>query len=124
MRTFRADRLADDVTLGPPDAFTVPERFSADASLDREPWRFGDDAPVAVRLLADADHAGEVAERADRVIEERADGSIVAEFLVVNRPAFRSFVLGFLDHAEILDPPDLRAELVAWLGAFATEPQR
>ena len=32
---------------------------------------------------------------------------------VVNRAAFRTFVLGFLDHAEVLEPPELRADIVA-----------
>jgi predicted DNA-binding transcriptional regulator YafY len=37
---------------------------------------------------------------------------------VTNREAFRSFVLGFLDHAEVLSPPDLRAAVVTWLEAL------
>ena len=37
---------------------------------------------------------------------------------VTNRSAFRSFVLGFLDHAEVIGPPELRAELVEWLEAL------
>ena len=119
MRTFRADRLGDEVSLGEPDSFTVPDDFSPDVSLDAEPWQYGEDAPVTARLLVDAGHESEVAERGDRVVEERADGSVVVEFVVVNRAAFRSFVLGFLDHAEILDPPELRADLLAWIGADA-----
>jgi hypothetical protein len=27
----------------------------------------------------------------------------------------RAFVLDFLEHAEVLAPPDLRAEVIAWL---------
>jgi proteasome accessory factor B len=119
MRTFRADRLGDEVSLGEPDSFIVPDDFSPDVSLDAEPWQYGEDAPVTARLLVDAGHESEVAERGDRVVEERADGSVVVEFVVVNRAAFRSFVLGFLDHAEILDPPELRADLLAWIGADA-----
>jgi predicted DNA-binding transcriptional regulator YafY len=38
---------------------------------------------------------------------------------VTNRDAFRSFVLGFLDHAEVLGPDELRDDLVAWLTALA-----
>ena len=45
--------------------------------------------------------------------------SVVAELPVTNRSAFRSFVLSFLEHAEVLDPPELRAELVEWLEAQA-----
>ncbi len=52
-----------------------------------------------------------------RCEERRGDGSVVLAVSVTNRPAFRSFVLGFLDHAEVLGPPDLRAEMVAWLEA-------
>ena len=36
---------------------------------------------------------------------------------VTNREGFRSFVLAFLDHAEVLAPDDLRAEVVRWLEA-------
>ena len=39
---------------------------------------------------------------------------------VTNWPAFRSFVIGFLDHAEVLGPPDQRAEMVTWLSAVAS----
>ena len=53
--------------------------------------------------------------------ERRDDGSIVVRMGVTNREAFRSFVLGLLDHAEVLAPPELRADMVAWLTAQAGE---
>jgi proteasome accessory factor B len=119
LRTFRADRLGDDITVGDPDAFLVPDDFSPDQSLDAEPWQYGDDAPVTARVLVDAGHADEVVARADRVVETRPDGAVVVELEVVNRPAFRSFVLGLLDHGEVLEPEELRADLLAYLEAFA-----
>ena len=48
-----------------------------------------------------------------------ATATPVVEVTVTNRAAFRSFVLGFLEHAEILDPPDVRAEMIEWLEAVA-----
>ena len=48
------------------------------------------------------------------------DGSVVFRLAVTNREAFRSFVLGLLDHAEVLAPPELRADMVGWLSALAT----
>jgi predicted DNA-binding transcriptional regulator YafY len=33
--------------------------------------------------------------------------------------AFRSFVLTFLDGAEILEPPEVRDDMVAWLEGLA-----
>jgi hypothetical protein len=32
-----------------------------------------------------------------------------------NLPAFRSWVLGFVEHAEVLGPPDVRNDVIAWL---------
>ncbi|MBA2752659.1 MAG: WYL domain-containing protein, partial [Actinobacteria bacterium] len=49
------------------------------------------------------------------VRESRPDGAVVLALPVSNREAFRSFALGFLDHAEILGPPALRREVVEWL---------
>jgi predicted DNA-binding transcriptional regulator YafY len=54
-------------------------------------------------------------------VEEADDGSIEVELVVTNRDGFRSFVLAFLEHAEVLGPPELRQEmldhLVAMVGA-------
>ena len=47
--------------------------------------------------------------------ESRPDGAVVLSFPVSNREAFRSFALGFLDHAEVLGPPELREEVIDWL---------
>ncbi|HVF15127.1 MAG TPA: WYL domain-containing protein, partial [Acidimicrobiales bacterium] len=55
----------------------------------------------------------------EAVEEWRDDRSVVLSVRVTNRPAFRSFVLGFLEHAEILGPPELREDMVAWLQVLA-----
>ena len=43
---------------------------------------------------------------------------MLARLEVRNVDAFRSFVLSFLDHAEVLEPAELRADVVAWLEAL------
>jgi predicted DNA-binding transcriptional regulator YafY len=53
------------------------------------------------------------------VAEQRPDGSVVLELQVRDVAAFRSFVLAFLEHAEVLDPPSLRDEIVRWLEPMA-----
>ena len=72
-------------------------------------------------MLVDASHAAwvvdELGEQA--VVERRADGAVVVALDVVNREAFRSFVLGLLEHAEVLAPPELRRDIVDWLRAVA-----
>jgi len=78
---------------------------------------------VNVRLAVDPDHLdGVVAELgADARVEEAADGKTFVDVAVSNQAAFRSFVLGFLEHAEIVDPPDVRAAMIEWLETVAAE---
>jgi proteasome accessory factor B len=121
IRAFRADRIESDVEAGAPGGFERPEGFDPASALRAEPWRFGDEEPVEALVLVSAAQAGWV--EADlggqAVAERREDGSVVFRLAVTNRAAFRSFVLGLLDHAEVLAPPELRVDMVAWLSALA-----
>ena len=113
-RMYRLERIESDVTVdqeAPP--FERPPAPTAPA----QPWEMGGEEEVTARLLVDADQAGWASTQvgAGVVEEQRKDGSVVLAVHVTNRAAFRSFVLGFLDHAEVLAPPELRADLVRWL---------
>lgn len=123
-RAFRADRIEGEIEIGPPEQFERPPGFDPSSALRDEPWRFGDEEPVSARLLVHSSQAGwataELGEQA--VVERRADGAVVVELAVTNREAFRSFVLGLLDSAEILGPPELRYDMVAHLEALAAGP--
>jgi predicted DNA-binding transcriptional regulator YafY len=114
-RNFRLDRVESDVELGAPRSFTRPSTEVPGARL--EPWQLGEGEPLLGRVLVDADQASIAAATVghDAVVEERADGSIVVELPVRNPDGFRSFVLGFLEHAEVLGPPELRDDIVTWL---------
>ena len=114
-RLFRVDRISGPVTdLGPagrpvgegPDPRTV------------KPWEFGAGEPVEVRVLVDADQASWACHRAGVDGERRSDGSVVLTLRVRDTAALRTFVLDFLDHAEVIEPEWLRAEVVAWLEAL------
>ncbi len=114
-RSFRVDRIDGDVRVGDPGRFERPPTTSGVA--DRQPWEMGDEEPVPARLLVDADQALSAMQHLghETVVEERPDGSCVFEVAVSNRNAFRSFVISFLEHGEILAPDELRADLVEWL---------
>jgi predicted DNA-binding transcriptional regulator YafY len=120
-RAFRADRIESAIEAGPGSAFERPDGFDPASALRDEPWRFGDEEPVEALVLVGPTQAGWV--EADlggaAVAERRDDGSVVVRMAVTNRDAFRSYVLGLLDHAEVLAPADLRADMVAWLSAMA-----
>lgn len=124
LRSFRADRIEGDVTLGADDGFERPAGFDPGALLHDEPWRYGDEPPVEALVQVDAAVAPWVVRRlGDDAVVDGGDGGVVVRFTVTNRGAFRSFVLGLLDHAVVLDPAELRDDVVAWLrGVAATAP--
>ena len=117
-RSFRIDRIEQPITSGERASFESREAISG---MRFDPWRHGDDPPVTAVLRIDASQAalnrGYAGDEA--VWTDRADGSAEVAMVVTNRHAFRSFVLGFLDHAEILEPPELRAEMLEWLLSLA-----
>lgn len=114
-RVFRLDRVDGEVVLGEPDS----AEGSADAPppATARPWLLGEEALAVARVLVDADHARWAVQQVgdDGVAERHPDGSVTVELEVRNRDGFRSFVLGFLDHAEVLSPDALRDDLVRWL---------
>jgi proteasome accessory factor BC len=116
-RTFRVDRIEGAVTVGPPSSGRLPEDFDAQGSVPDEPWRVGGEEVEQVELLVDAVEAARVTTELgdDAVTERSADGSVRFALAVSNRDALRSWVLGMLDHAQVLAPPDLRGEIVGWL---------
>lgn len=116
-RQFRLDRIEGEVAVGASGSFERPDLAPAGPV---QAWQLGVDEPVVARLVVDADQAGWALDHLGdaTVVERRGDGGVVVELTVTNREAFRSFVLGFLHHAEVLDPPELRDELVAWLRAL------
>jgi proteasome accessory factor B len=116
-RRFRLDRIESAPRVGDPGAFPRPPRSEPGT---RQPWRMGDEDEVEALLLVDEGQAGWAVAKAGEgaVRERRPDGSVVLALGVTNRDAFRSFVLGFLDHAEVLGPPELRSEMVDWLGVL------
>jgi predicted DNA-binding transcriptional regulator YafY len=89
--------------------------------LRDDPWRFGGDEPVSARVLVDAPQAPGVVHQVGEqsVVERRDDGSVVIGLPVTNVAAFRSFVVGLLDGAEVLEPPELRADVIGWLERLA-----
>ncbi|MBW3611776.1 MAG: WYL domain-containing protein [Actinomycetota bacterium] len=119
-RQFRLDRLEGDVALGEPDSFERPAEHANEAL---PPWQMGDEAPLEARVRIDADLAGWGVDHLgpEAVRARHPDGSVEVVLTVTNRDAFRSFVLGFLDHAEVLGPPELRHDLVTWLTNLAAD---
>jgi predicted DNA-binding transcriptional regulator YafY len=120
-RAFRVDRIDGRVATGSPGRFSVPDGFDPEQYLRDDPLLFGDDRPVRALVLVEAARAAWVAEQlGEQAVEERRDdGAIVVGLDVVNRDAFRSWLLGLLEYATVLDPPSMRDDVVAWLRQIA-----
>jgi predicted DNA-binding transcriptional regulator YafY len=121
-RTFRIDRIDGEVVARPDAHFERPDGFDPRAALPSDPKDIGagPDGPVAL-VVVDASRAARVERElgADRVVGRRDDGSIEVRVPCGNEPAFRSWLLGLLDRAEVVDPPELRQRIVDWLTAVA-----
>jgi proteasome accessory factor B len=117
-RRFRLDRFESPVRVDEAGAFERPTHVPG---VTLEAWQLGEGDPVAAQLLIDADQVALARAQlpAETVWEDRPDGSAVATIDVINIDAFRSFVLAFLDHAEVLGPDQLRSGMVTWLEAVA-----
>jgi proteasome accessory factor B len=122
-RTYRVDRIEGDVVAGEREEFVRPEGFDLRAAFPTDPKQLGaeGDATVA-RVRVDAGRAAAVERELgpERVVARRRGGAIEVEVPCANVPAFRSWVLGLLDHAEVLGPPEVRAHVVEWLTGMTT----
>lgn len=119
-RTFRVDRIVGDVVLTD-DGFERPDGFDISAALAVDPKMVGGgDEPEMARVRVSSSRAPFVARDvgAERVVSRHDDGSIDVSVSCSNLPAFRAWVLGYLEHVEVLDPPHARRAVVDWLEAM------
>lgn len=115
-RQFRLDRIEGAVHIDEPDTAIAARSASSEA---RQPWQFAteEEQTYRARVAIDARHARWAQHHlpAADVVETNDDGSIQIELDVTNVAAFRSLVLSMFESAEILSPPELRADMIQWL---------
>ena len=112
-RLYRVDRIEGDVSLSGPAEAPVGD---VNEPIDLRGWELGDGPAVEATIVVDADQAAYARHILGDVVDQ-PDGSVTATLDVRNIDGFRSFVLSFLEHAEILEPADLRHDFVEWLEA-------
>ena len=124
VRTFRVDRVEGEVSREEPGSAEVPEHVDVEAALPEEPWQAEGDDLVPMRIRIDALEARRVIDEVgkDKLVARHDDGSVDLVLQVSSFFAIRSWVLGLLDHAVIVDPPAFREELVGWLRALTAPP--
>lgn len=119
-RSFRLDRIDGFVTVSEPGTAKA-ER--SESTAERQPWQFATEQEIhhTARIAVDESHARWVQHhlRDASLVAEHPDGSVELELEVTNVAAFRSLVLSMLEAAEVLSPPELRADIVNWLESMA-----
>jgi proteasome accessory factor C len=124
VRTFRVDRIEGQASRGEAGDAVVPEDVDVEAALPDEPWEVEGENRVEMRIRVDGLEARRVADEVgqDKVVARLDDGSIELVLGVSSFASIRSWVLGLLDHATIVEPLGFREDMVAWLGALTERP--
>lgn len=120
-RSFRVDRIEGDVEVLEAGSFEPARVASAEEAMPRQAWLYGEaaepeEAVVEVDAVLAAKAIADVGQRA--TVERRSDGSVIVTMPVTNREAFRTWVLGMLEHAVVVGSPGLRRDVVEWLEAM------
>lgn len=126
LRTFRVDRMSGEVAVGHADVFEIPNGFDVRTILPNDPKLLPDTIDVGAdvaRVLVDASDVGVVLTQygPDAVVEERDDGSMVFDIPCSNVRAFDQWLFGFVERAEVLEPPLLRQRVQDWLSSMGGE---
>jgi predicted DNA-binding transcriptional regulator YafY len=116
-RTFRVDRITGRPDPQAAGTAHLPEGFDPDSAVPDDPWRAGDGEDGDVTVWVDPIEAPRVVEEVgERAVVERGDeGSVLLRLGISSPEAFRSWVLGLLDHAEVVAPPAVRGSMLQWL---------
>ena len=116
------------VRPGAPGSFERPASFDPRTAFPADPKQIGYGADESIDAIVRIDAlraaAGERELGAERVVGRESDGTIRVSVPAGNRAAFRSWVLGLLEHAVVESPPDLRQHIIEWLGAVADNSAR
>lgn len=122
-RTFKVERIRS-ATLTPETFQTGAASIAAEM---RAAWDVvSDEPPVVVAIRFGADVVARVSEtrwHPSQVLEPQADGTLVWRARVSGLLEIRSWILGWGQEAEVLEPPELRAwvaeELARAMGRYA-----
>ena len=121
-RNYRLDRIAGSVDqTGRPVERPGPTRPATDGPIPA--WELGVDEPTIAKVRIDRELVPTARRQLGTgvVASDRPDGSVVFDVPVVNYDAFRTFLLGFLHRAELLEPAAWRADVIEWLELTRSE---
>jgi predicted DNA-binding transcriptional regulator YafY len=122
-RTFRVDRFAaDSIVTGQPGSFARPASFDPRDAFPADPKQITQDAAETIDAVVRIDAARATAIVRElgehRVLAHRPDGGVDVAVPASNLEAFRSWLIGLLDHAVVVSPAHVRRDVMDWLGVW------
>lgn len=121
-RWYRVGRIEGAVRVEEPGSARPPMAPAAELTLD--PWALpGDHPPITAEVWFDPVAAVGVRGLPGAEVVSDDEHGLVLRLAVHHREGFRSWLLAFLDRAEVRQPAELRAWVVDWLeGVVAGTP--
>jgi predicted DNA-binding transcriptional regulator YafY len=120
VRAFRIDRGSAYLPIGPEQAFDRPADFQLRDALPSAPWAAGEQELEAV-VRFDPDVAWWAGRQLPGAADRLPDGTLEARLQVANPAAFIGWILTFEDKALIVEPEELRSQLVDLVRGAADE---
>lgn len=113
IKVFRMDKAARVRAGDEPESFVRPAGFRAADAIPEAPWEAGPE-DLTAEVVFDPSVAWwarrQIGNRGE--VTESADGSLLARIPVANPEAFIGWLLSFDDGAELVEPPELRLQLL------------
>lgn len=121
VRTYRVDRMEGELAVGEAGAFERPADFDPRATFPTDPKLLGDEPAARAEVLVDEPRAAAIERELGTaaVVRRLPDGAVVVEVPCTNLDAFRSWLFGLGEYAEVLGPAGVRSAVVEWLQAMA-----
>lgn len=111
IRSFKISRIVSQID-NDPGGYEIPEGFDAGERVSGEAFEFGpEEQSAAVVRFSPTLRWWAEQNLGSAARSEGPDGSLDVDLPVANLPALVSWVLGFGDEVEILEPPEARAAL-------------
>jgi predicted DNA-binding transcriptional regulator YafY len=119
-RAFRVDRMSRVEAGEKPGAFDRPKGFKAGDAVADAPWEAGaDDLRVSIAFDPSVAWWARRQLTSSAEVTDSAEGGIRVTLPVRSQPALFSWLIGFDDHAEILEPPEVVEAFVSHVSGAA-----
>ncbi|MGH2806269.1 MAG: helix-turn-helix transcriptional regulator [Actinomycetota bacterium] len=118
VRSFKVSRIKPDVSKGSA-TFDIPESFDARAHLAGEPWEIGEQTATQAEVRFDPALAWWPEQNLAGLEQTTvSDGAVHVQMPVANVDAFVSWVIGFADQVEVVEPAEVREAVARQIERF------